>query len=262
MLDSCPGLLVQQKFDIQEIFCPACQKRNKYKITSDTNWNSDDCNDFTKSPFKQNPQIFKAKEESETCDRLCCQNYRTFQMYVRAGDNGDGPHMYKFDRPCKCTINVCGLFLLNPQEITIYNAQDQKLGKVTQEYKCFETGCCLKFYWKVEDDQGQRQYAYEDDLCCFRSCNMCAPSCICGQHHISILDAQGGKTDGHMRNIFPGCNFKGLVGGGGMRDSYHLKFPSGATEKQKALLMGGMFLIEYMMFEKNGNDDNAVSVSF
>lgn len=260
MLDQCPGLLVQQKFDLSEIFCPACQKRNKYKITSDSGWNSDGVNDFTQSPFKQNPQIMKAKEESETCDRLCCQNFRTFQMYVRPGDSGDGPYMYKYDRPCKCSIN-CIFCLLNPQELTVYDQSDQVLGKVTQEYKCWETGCCLKFYWAVDDEAGARQFTYEDDLCCCRSCNILAPSLCCGQHHISVNDASGAKTDGHMRNIFPGCNFKGLAGGGGLRDSYHLKFPTGATEKQKALLMGGMFLIEYMMFEKNGNDDNGLALA-
>jgi hypothetical protein len=254
MLDNCPGLLAQQKFDIQELFCPACQKRNKYKITSDEGWSSDGVTDFSTSPYKQSPQIYKAKEESETCDRICCQNYRRFQMYVRPGDNGDGPYDYKFDRPFKCTLNCCGLCLLNPQELTVMNSSDTPIGKVVQEWRCFDSGCCLKIYWQVQDANGGVQYYLRDDLCCPRTFNICAPSCLCGQHHIDILDASEQPTDGYLRNIFPGCNMKGLLGGG-LRDSYHLKFPSGATAEQKATLLGGMFLVEYMLFESNGNED-------
>jgi len=251
MLDACPGILMQQKFDIQELFVP-CQKRNRYKITSDGGWDSTNCNDWEQSPYKKNPQIFKAKEEGDFCQRVCCFNRRGFQMFIRPSDKGDGQHAYQLDRPFRCSIFCCCM-LFNPQELTVKDHNDKPIGRVVQDFRCVETALCCTYFWKVEDDAGATQYYYKDKLYC--STNMCAPSFCCGQHNIEILDAQEQPTDGYLRNIFPGCNFKGMVGGAGMRDSYHLKFPTKANAQQKALLFGGLFLIEYMLFEASGNDE-------
>jgi hypothetical protein len=252
MID-CPGILMQQKFDALEALT-GCQKKNKYKVTSDGGWDSTQCKDWTESPYKKNPQIFKAKEESECLHRICCFNRRPFQMFIRTGDSGDGPYAYKIDRPFRCTINIC-CFLFNPQELTIMDSSDQPIGRVVQDWRCFETSCCLKNYWQVMDNAGTTQYYYKDNLC---STNLCAPSCCCAQHNIEILDANQQPTDGYLRNIFPGCNIKSLLGAGGMRDSYHLKFPSNANAQQKAMLFGGLFLIEYMLFEASGDDNEGI----
>lgn len=247
MVDLGTGVLMQQKFDLMDVFM-SCLKRNRYKVTNDQGWNSDGIKDFTLSPYKSAPQIFKAKEESDTCCRICCQKNREFDMFIRQGDNGDGPHSLHLHRPFKCSI-LCCCKLFNPQELTVMDGADQPIGSVVQDFRCIEA-CCLKAYWKVLDNQGNPQFFYRDNLC---STNSCAPNCLCAVHHIDILDANGGPTDGYLRNIFPGCNFKAMFSG--MRDSYHLKFPSNASPLQKNLLFGGLFLIEYMLFEKNQNDD-------
>lgn len=256
MIDNEKGLLIQQKLDLQEVFCPACQKRNKYKIRSDMGWDSTDCESFEQSPWKQAPQVMFAKEESDTCERICCQKWRSFQMYIRPGKAKEGPYQYKLDRPFKCTC-MCGPLICNPQELTIYDHNDVMMGQAVQDWRCLEA-CCCKSYWRINDANGSTQYFYQQDYC--KGNNFCAPSCCCATHHIDILSANETPTDGFMRNIFPGCNWKAFAGAGGLRDSYHLKFPSDASPHQKALLMGGLFLIEFMVFEKDANDDQGVYV--
>jgi len=245
------GILMQQKFDLQELICPALVKRNRYKIKSDQGWNSDNAQSFEESPFENAPRLFSAKEESDTCERICCKQWRGFSMYVRPGENmDDGPHMYHFQRPFKCTM-LCCCTLINPQELSVLDANNAQVGQVLQDWRCAEA-CMCKRYWKVNDAGNTTQYVIKQDLC--ENSNCFAPSLCCPVHTIHILDQQEQPTGGFIRNIFPGCNCKGMQGA--MRDSYHLKFPPNATAQQRALLLGGLFLIEYQLFEANPNDNN------
>jgi len=243
------GILMQQKFDLQEIFCPACQKRNRYKIKNDSGWNptADEIKSWEDSPYSQQPVQWFAKEESDLCCRICLQKHREFEMFIRAGEAEEGPHVYKFHRPFRW---ACCMGKFCPNEINAYDANENHIGSVTEE--CRASTCCGSLWWNVKDASGSTQYYINDALC---GSNCCAPSCCCAVHNISIMDAQENPTpEGYIRNIFPGCNCKGLAGQG-MRDSYHLKFPKTADDKQRALLLAGLFLIEYMIFEKEDNNN-------
>ena len=44
------------------------------------------------------------------------------------------------------------------------------------------------------------------------------------------------------------------MSGMGMRDSYHLKFPKTADSAQRALLLAGLFLVEYQLFERDDDE--------
>mmetsp|Transcript_16091 Transcript_16091/g.31526 ORF Transcript_16091/g.31526 Transcript_16091/m.31526 type:complete len:276 (-) Transcript_16091:108-935(-) len=246
------GFLVQQKFDLQELFCPSLQKRNRYKIRSDGNWNSDDAKSFEESPFESQPNKFFAKEESSLCCRVFCQNKREFEMFVRQGSEEEGPHQFKFVRPFRWAC-CCGPVMCQPNEIQVYDQNDKSIGSVVQDWRCCKAFMC-KSYWKVIDNNNETQFVVRDDGC--KGCNCCAPSCCVPVHEIDILDTQENPTDGILRNIFPGCNCKGLAGSRGMRDSYHLKFPSAADQQQRALLLASLFLIDYQMFENQGQDES------
>lgn len=242
------GVLIQQKFDLQEIFCPACQKRNRYKIKSDNGWNpSAEIKSFDESPWDASKTIMKATEESDLCCRLCLQSSREFNMFIREGEEESGAHLYKFHRPFKMAC-CCGMCC--PNQISVYDASNNPLGSVVQE--CRASTLCCNMWWHVKDSSGNPLYYLNDNLC---NRNMCAPSWCCPVHDIQIMDHQENNTDGHIKNIFPGCSCKGMAGQG-MRDSYHLKFPKTADPNQRALLMAGLFLIEYMVFEHDDSNED------
>ena len=56
------------------------------------------------------------------------------------------------------------------------------------------------------------------------------------------------KHVGEMQNIFPGCNCRCL--GGDMTSNYILKFPPSASGEDRALMLGGLFLQEFLHFER------------
>lgn len=252
------GLLVQQKFDLEEMICAACVKRNRYKIKGDDAW--DPAREEIKggfeeaTGFKSKPMMMFAKEESTTCCRLCCGPWREFEMFIRPGESGGGSHDYRFYRPFKCTM-LCCCFMINPPEIKVYDNEDKQIGQIVQDWRCMEALCC-KQYLKVNDSSGNTQHFMRTDACnggCSGNfCTSRGTNCCCLTHEIEILDSQQNPTDGYLRNIFPGCTCKGLSG---LQSSYHLKFPKTADQNARVNLMAGMFLVEYLMFEQNQNEN-------
>lgn len=249
LMNDSQALLVRQKLDKLEIFCPALQKRNKYKIVALANADDPDFNgQWDDKKFKSLPHVMSAKEESDFLCRCCCMNNREFNMDITAEQPGADPVVFKFFRPFKCSIFCCCM-LINPQEIQVNDGAGSPLGVVTQDFRCMPA-CCGKFYWKVADASGADQYLIEDNRCC--NANMFAPSCCCPVHHFDIYaGSEPGDPVGSIENIFPGCNLRACA----QTDSYKLNFPSGATANQKALLLGGLMLLEYMLFEKSSEDD-------
>lgn len=243
-----PALLIRQKTDKLEIFCPALQKRNKYKIAvlADVN-NPEFDQKWSDSTFKSLPDAMKAKEESDFCCRVFCMNMREFTMDISGGDNV----VYKIHRPFKCSIYCCCI-LLNPQELTISDDQGNVIGRTVHDFRCMPA-CCGKTYLNVEDKDGAVQYQIEHNVCC--NANMLNPAypCCFPINHFGIYNADMTQEVGSLENIFPGCNFRGLCAP--EADNYKLTFPTDATPDQKAMLLGSTMLIEFLFFEKSAEDE-------
>jgi len=237
-----PGLLVRQKLDVREICCPCCPKANRYKISplpsgTDVDWSD--------STFKSAPFAALAAEESGCCHRICCQGSREFTIKIHLGDSTSGSHVLTYDRPWNCTYCPCCC----PQEIIATNSRNEKIGTVKQDCRCFSLLCCCgKDYYSVLDKDDNKINVIQRDVCC--TTNMCAPNCCCRMHHFAILDAQEEKEIGSLANIFPGCNCRGMCTPG-LVDNYRLIFPQGASTNQKATLLAGLFLIDYIYFENS-----------
>jgi len=234
--------------DKLEIFCPMLEKRNKYKIAKLTDLeNADFIEGWNDKEFKKQPHVFTAKEESSCFCRVCLMNMREFDMEIKAEQPGKDPVAYQLHRPFKCTLNCC-CFLLNPQEIQVNDDSGNNIGKVVQDWRCIDA-MCGKTYWKVLNKDDNTEYIIQNNQCC--NANMCAPTLCCPVREFGIYDAQEANVVGSLQNLFPGCNLRGCLA----TDSYKLSFPTDATPDQKALLLGGAFLIEYMLFEKSDNED-------
>jgi len=257
-MNDSPALLIKQKLDKLEMFCPALQKRNKYKISQLKDVGSSDfTGQWDDKKFKKLPHVMTAKEESTFCCRFCCMNMREFNMKVTAEVQGSDPEVYRFFRPFKCTL-LCCCFLINPQEIKVSRGDGTEIGSAKQDWRCVDA-CLGKTYWKVEDKDGKDLYIIEDNHCCNANCF--APSLCCKVRNMDIYDDKQENKIGAIQNIFPDCTFKNLLRICSQTDSYKLVFPTGATPDQKALLLGQLMLIEYVMFEKSNDDDLGGGVS-
>jgi hypothetical protein len=87
------GLLVRQKLDRLEIFCPALQKRNKYKVAAMPTDKGDNSEDWEDKHFKnalQHGKFFSMKEESECMPRIFCGSWREFTIKVTSSKKAGG----------------------------------------------------------------------------------------------------------------------------------------------------------------------------
>lgn len=247
VLEPMPGLLVRQKLRLQNL-C-VCLLRNKYDIGPFPQ-GMDPSQPWEDEVFKQQKGLLYASEESECIDKVCCHRYRKFTMNLHMGRGQDGPEVLRFERPFKCPV-VCCCAMPWPQEIHALNPQTgEKLGTVKQDWRCC-AALCGKLYWKAYDNVGQVTHVFERDICC--NSNMCAPSCCCEVHRIDIKDKNEVETIGSLENIFPGCSCRTLCFGN-MIDNYRLTFPPQANAEEKATLLAGLMLIDYMLFANA--DDN------
>lgn len=244
-----PALLIKQKMDKLEIFCPALQKRNKYKIAALSDINNPEFDQkWSKKDFKASPELLKAKEESDCLCRICLMKWREFTMDISSEATGNV--VYKIMRPFKCTL-LCCCVMINPQELSISDDQGNVIGRTVQDWQCLPA-MCGKTYLKVEDKDGNTQYNIEHNQCCNANAFNPAVPCLCPVNHFSIMSADMTQEVGGLDNIFPGCNFEGLCSPD--TDNYKLTFPTDATPDQKAMLLGSTVLIEYLFFEKGSEE--------
>lgn len=256
IMNDTSGIVMRQKLDILEVFCPQYQKENKYKVGQtdpDAGDEPEEWNDEKMGEMLDKRPLFTLKEKSECCDRICCMHARRFQMTVKADErvvsSGDSVQIAWFDRPFKCSI-PCGVFMLWPQEISSLNMNDEVLGRTVHDFRCTD-GCTLKQHWRVEDGKGETKYFIRSDQCCNANC--CAPSPCCKQRVFEILSPDQNDEMGRLINYFPGCNIKSCVG---TADNYRIEFPKDASPEMKLQLMASGVLIDFMLFEKQPEQPN------
>lgn len=238
-------LLIRQKADfLESVSC--FEKKNKYKVA--TLQKKDEelfVEKWDRDAFKNMPNALTLTEESKWWCRICLKSNREFSMDATL--EGSDTVAYKFHRPFKCSI-LCCCVLFNPQEINIADGEGKPLGKVQQDFRCVDA-FCNKVYWKVTDASDAVQYVIKDNFCC--NSNMCAPSCCCTVHNLDILDPAESNSLGNIQSIFPGCNIRAFCS---TADNFKLVLPAEASPDQKALLLGGLMLVDFMMFEKETSE--------
>ena len=67
-----------------------------------------------------------------------------------------------------------------------------------------------------------------------------------------MLDADEANVVGSLEIVWPGWNCKGVAAAG--FENYLLRFPENSTGNERALILSGLFLQDYMFFEWRKND--------
>ena len=199
--------------------------------------------------YRSLPTHFMALEESELLARTCCGAARGFLMHVK---DASGADVLRFKRPFKCTLPVglgpCCFTYCNAQEMDIVTMapggfEGPKLGSVRQVGTCFGLSNNLE----VLDGTGNVIYRLSAYAL------QCGPNCCCREYEFKNETPDGAHTGASIKNVFPGCNVRGLCS---RADNLQVAFPATASPEHRAVLLGATLFLDYLFFEKPAKETN------
>ncbi|KAJ3665712.1 hypothetical protein Zmor_001194 [Zophobas morio] len=188
----------------------------------------------TKNKFKirntLGQDVYYAAEDSDCLVRYCCGQIRPFDMKILDNYKTEVIHFY---RPLACQ-GCCFPCCLQSMEVSA--PPGTILGTIQQEWSIFYPT------FAVKDANGDTILRIEGP---FFTC-----SCCCNDVEFRITSADG-KTDvGKITKQWSGVLREAFTDA----DNFSISFPLDLDVKMKAVLMGGLFLIDIMFFERSGNN--------
>jgi hypothetical protein len=226
-LNAYASLLVKQKPRgwCLEYLC-GCESENEYGIFN---------------PASGGGKILLAKEHSSWLARNCLGSARPYDMTVNTMDNRE---IVRYERPYHgrrggifcCCCEFCF------QVVRVFSGKDtanpgKRLGYVRENYSF----CVPEF--SLFDENDNEVYKIVGNCC--GACN----------YTLHIFDRHGGKESqdsvGIIQKRWSGM-FKELFTDA---DNFFITFPGHATAEERALLLGALFLIDFLFFENNQRDN-------
>ncbi|XP_052043609.1 phospholipid scramblase 1 isoform X1 [Apodemus sylvaticus] len=180
-------------------------------------------------------RVYFAVEDTDCCTRNCCGASRPFTLRIL--DNM-GREVMTLERPLRCS-SCC--FPCCLQEIEIQAPPGVPVGYVAQTWH----PCLPKFTLQNEKK--------EDVLKIVGPCVVCS-CCSDIDFELKSLDEESvvGKISkqwsGFVREAFTDA------------DNFGIQFPLDLDVKMKAVMLGACFLIDFMFFERTGNEEQRSGV--
>ncbi|GAB1601499.1 phospholipid scramblase 1-like [Argonauta hians] len=179
-------------------------------------------------------QIYFAGEESDVCARQCCAGARGFVMHIT--DNM-GQEVIRVNREFKCWAGCCWCADSDScaYDLTVEAPVGQAIGKVRQTSSYFRP----KYSVTTMDD---------DVL--FR---IIGPTCVCdgpcftNDQVFKIYDRDESQQMGTISKQYAGFVNELFTSA----DNFAVTFPMNLDVKKKATLIGALFLIDFMFFERS-----------
>jgi len=207
-------LLVKQRKELLEVFLN-WEAQNKYRILNSVG-----------------QQVYYAKEESDCCDRQVCGPQRGFTLHIT--DNFDQEVM-RVVREFKCCAGCCWCADTDccAQELRVEDAQGQPLGYVKQR------GSKWTPHYLVYNAE-MTPFARVRGPCCI--CN--AP--CCGDVEFPVTDPDEQQQFGMIAKQWSGALKEYFTDA----DNFNVSFPMDLDVRCKATMIGALFLVDFMFFEK------------
>jgi len=178
-------------------------------------------------------QVFFAGEKSDCCTRQCCGPLRSFEMAIT--DNM-GQEVARFERPFNCTCRCCLCYLpCQLQEMDIL-ASGQVVGKIKQRADCTEP------VFSICDASGEEILKVKGPVCVI--------SC-CGDIDFEVL-TKDGQQIGKVTKQWSGLVREAYTDA----DNFGVSFPMDLDVRVKLTLMAMVFLIDFMFFETNQQNND------
>jgi len=180
--------------------------------------------------------IYFAVEDTDCCTRQCCGPARPFDMKIMDNHQQEVIHL---NRPFRCTGCCFPCYL---QEVEVTSPPGTVVGYVEQKWSL----CEPKF--EIQDAQRNPILLIEGPLCTFN---------MCGDVEFKVLALDGSNQVGRISKQWSGLVREAFTDA----DTFGITFPMDLDVKVKATMLGACFLIDFMFFEKTGNNDQNMTIN-
>jgi len=186
----------------------------------------------TRNKYKVNNSVgqlvFDAKEDSGCCSRQCCGPNRTFNMVL--SDN-TGRRVIECHRPLSCaSLCFCGskMEVRSPLTNEIFGY-------------CKQVFSCTKSRMDIYDSNNQKIFEISGIICGINCCN---------DVDFKVKDLNGNSV-GLIQKQWSGCCQEAISDA----DNFMVRFPIDLDSRLKAVLVGAVFLIDFLYYEQPANKD-------
>ncbi|EDO31512.1 predicted protein [Nematostella vectensis] len=175
-------------------------------------------------------QVYFAKEDTDCCTRQCCGPARPFEMEIT--DN-TGREVIHLSRPLRCACFCCWCCL---QTIEVQAPRGNVVGYVEQEFYI----CKPKF--TIKDANRQTILTMTGPICACR---------CCADVEFPVLSADGTVPVGKVTKQWTGLIKEAFTDA----ENFGITFPMDLDVKMKAVMLGAVFLIDFMFFETQNHNN-------
>ncbi|XP_060577255.1 phospholipid scramblase 2-like isoform X2 [Ruditapes philippinarum] len=214
-------LLVKQQMELLEAFT-GFETSNKYKVQN-----------------SMGQQVYFAAEESDMCMRQCCGPQRGFTIHIT--DNA-GQEVIRVTREFKCCVG-CPWFACNDSWAHVVQIEapvGQIVGYVKQRQSCIEP------HYIICNAEHEEVFSMTGPCCIIQG-----PCCTWDQDF--IVNSKDGQTEvGKISKQWSGLLREYFTDA----DNFGISFPMDLDVKLKAVMLGAVFLIDFMYFEQNQQNNN------
>jgi hypothetical protein len=227
-----------------------CEKQNKYKIK-------------VKGGPGDDETIFKAKEDSNCCQRMCCAPGHNALIHLKEDDlaQGDKQVLYTLHKPFKCASCYSCLPICR-SEMSIYKGkiknddqgmcdcgwappEDSELIGRIQEVTC---GGVFTPTLDVFDAKGEKKGQIKGPTCCIGA--------FCSSDFDYFKGEANEPTGAGIKKVAPKDCGKLCEEALTDADVFKVDFEADMDENDRVTMIAGMMLLDFMFFE----DDGAVNL--
>ncbi|XP_060595303.1 phospholipid scramblase 2-like [Ruditapes philippinarum] len=213
-------LLVKQQVEIFEIIT-GWETANRYKVQNSLG-----------------QQVYYASEESDTCARQCCGASRGFIIHIT--DN-TGQEVIRVTREFKCGAG-CPCFACDDSWAHVVQVEapvGNIVGYVKQRQSCFRP------YYIITDAEHQEVFSMTGPPCCYHGCTWDQDFVVNANDGHTQVGKVSKQWSGLLKEMFTDA------------DNFGISFPVNLDVKLKAVMLGAVFLIDFMYYEKSQNSSSS-----
>ena len=207
-------VLIKQKIELLEALT-SWETSNKYEILNSMG-----------QPF------MKATEKSNFCCKQFCGPGRSFEINIT--DTSEDQQILQISRPFQCCNLVCCPCNKYEMSIKSINMQDlvnkeTLLGTVEENWSCFPS-------YTIRDSNNNKIFNIDGPFRLFHCCQ---------DINFEVSDPAGNKVGNIQKQ------FRGITEAFVDADNFGVTFPLDLDVRMKAVLIGAVFMIDFMYFESS-----------
>ncbi|CAG0917882.1 unnamed protein product [Notodromas monacha] len=176
-------------------------------------------------------KVYYAAEKSDCCTRNICGPIRPFDMKIYDLNKQE---VLIFNRPLRCDSCLCFCCL---QKMDVYASPGDFLGSIEQTWSIIHPRYVIK-------DAAGNPVLKMAGPCCTWS--------LCGDVEFEIFSESTGESVGKISKQWSGLAKEMFTDA----DNFGISFPLDLDVRMKAVLLGAVFLIDFMFFEQQNNKEN------